>query len=375
MKQLLLLISGIIFLVPHGRAQDLQNQRKTIVYISEWNNCGYSYSPWSKGLIDTLVSVQNKPGFPAYLVQYDQGPNYNGLNDLIWTSGTMLPFGGISFVVGVDDRDLHITETGYHQFNAAGTALAFTKAVDTISKYVQQYTSAPSAASVGMEKVVVSSDSVVIKTKVRFNLDDSASFTAAVYVMEDSALGWQAETTGADTFAVHRNMIRTALGGGAFGNWIVYDARVHAGDAVTREYPFKIPAGWNASKLKFLYVVYRRVAPAATASRIVNTTDGDFIPTTGVQLPTVMDRSDELIVYPVPADRNVHVMMNTTGAVNNASIDLYDISGRHLGRVYNGDIQPYTAVSVTLPESIAPGNYMLQVSNATMSAVKQVVVR
>jgi hypothetical protein len=375
----LLLIFTAFGLAPLAHGQWLQNQHKTIVFSREWALCADSYTKWSMGLFDTLAAIQNTAAFPAYFLQYDTGPA-NGKTDLFWTESMNFdinnsPSYGNQPSFAVDNVGVGIIEHLYHQYytTSAGITFIYPRAIDTLARYVHDFVATPAIVSVGFDKIMVTPDSVLIKTKTRFNITDAGSYTVAVYAVEDSAMGWQAQavsTPGHDTFA-HRCFMRRDVQFGTWGRFIKWDSTAYAGEEFLTDFTCRIPSNWNLSKMHFVMVVYKH--DATGRKRILNATDGVSGSASGIKTIST-DVSNSIKVYPVPAKNHVTLETNTHKALDNCTISLYDITGKRIAQLYAGTVQPTTPLTLQLPQNLAAGNYMLELHNNDVSAVKQVTI-
>jgi hypothetical protein len=245
--------------------------------------------------------------------------------------------------------------------------------VDSFRKLAKQYTTAPAAVSVGFSKTMVTADSVQIKARTRFNISTVGYYSTTVFIVEDSAKAWQAQmvSTGSDTVA-HRNMLRTPIGWvwGQMLSWT--DTVFNAGDEYIKDFGYKIPSTWNTSKLRYIVAVYKW-DQAAGNRKLINVTDGNFVPTAPNNVIT-RDVTNDMKVYPVPATNYVNIEMQTNESPGNVTISLYDIASRKVAELYTGRIQPGTPLRLQLPQNLPAGNYMLQLHNDVISAVKQVTI-
>jgi outer membrane protein Omp28/type IX secretion system substrate protein len=378
MKKILLLIAGLTFSASATRAQALQNIHKTITFVRVWGNCADSYTPWTVGLFDTLAAIQNTPAFPAYFLQYDEGPDY-GMSDLPCTEALYLesnksPDYANQPGFAVDNQGLPIFEMTNSE--STYTGYIYPGVVDTLAYYVHENIAAPAVVSVGFDKVMVTSDSVLIKTKTRFNIDEPGMFNVAVYAIEDSVKRYQASMVpGKDSF-YHRNMIRGAVQWGTWGMTIGNDTLAHAGDTYLQDFTCKIPSNWNIAKLSYYVVVYKSTSVLGT-KHILNSTDGNYLNNVALGTTPIAntDLTNNLSVYPVPAKNYINVVMQTKKPLDNCTISLYDISGRRVAELYTGDVLPGKQLTLQLPRNLAAGNYMLQLYNESASAVKQVTIK
>ncbi len=373
----LLLFAMTFAMSPLADAQWMQNQHKTIVFVREWALCADSYDDWSIGLIDTLGDIQNTPAFPALLLQYDTGPA-DGKTDLYWTESMDFsinnsPNYGNQPAFAVDNIGVGIIESFYAQYHVTPTGLQYVhrKAVDTLYNYVHALASSPSTVSVGFSKTMVTPDSVVISTKTRFNVTETGTFMVAVYAVEDSARGFMASTTSADDTFAHRCFLRKSVQSGPWGRAVLYDPTASAGSEYTHDFSYRIPAGWNKEKLYYVMVVYK--IDAAGRKFVVNATDG-VASTTGVQ-DIKADVTNNISVYPVPASNYINLETATDKVLDDCEIGLYDLTGRKVAQLYTGTVYGGKVLRLQLPQGLAAGNYMLDLHNEKVSAVKQVTIQ
>jgi|GEM_PF-7033772 len=373
----LLLFALTLAATPMVKAQWLQNEHKTVVFIREWALCADSYNEWSVGLLDTLGDIQNTPGFPALMLQYDTGPA-DGKTDLYWTESMQFstnnsPSYGNQPAFAVDNIGVSILEYYYADFDItpAGRIYRHRRAIDTLYSYVSSLTATPAVVSIGFTKTEIAPDSVVITAKTRFNVATTGTYMAAIYAVEDSAMGFMASTISADDTFAHRHFLRKAVQSGPWGWAVTYNTSMAAGEEYTRDYAYRIPASWNKDKLSYVMVVYK-IDEVTGRKYIVNATNGVPASSTGVQ-GIKEDVTNNVKVYPVPAAHYVNVATDRT--MEDCTVSLYDISGRKVAELYNGTIQAASPRAMQLPAGLAAGNYMLELHNEKVSAVKQVTVQ
>lgn len=372
----LLTLSLLIILSFSISAQELQNNRKTVVFHEAGYWCAEDYHTWPVGLYDTLCRVQNTAAFPAFYVEYDCFPVTTPTTDLMYTPANRLVGNTVGKwlnrpIMSVNFKGVLMDPNAYgdmsRDWNFATNKPIYKRPIDTLRTYVGREVSAQNVTAVGLSTTMLPNDSVVINTRVKFLSATSQIYTVVVFILEDSAMGL---TNNGQAMGMqpHRYMLRYA----GYDNVLGY--AFNSGNPITKGQEFfstfskKIPTAWNKKHLSYLAITYR-YDQAADHYDIDNATKG--VVSTAVHSASLS--KIDVSLSPNPAHNQLNLKYSFPEISQHADITLTDMSGRSISRLYSGAFAKEGTISLMLPE-LSSGVYMLRLNNEQGSIVKTVTI-
>jgi hypothetical protein len=366
MKQFLLNLLFIALML-NTSAQVLQTSRKTIVFhhAEDWcPSCG----DWGWALMDSMMRIQTtNPAFKGYNVSVYFNSNQQILNSplalLIGDNVVPQPVFAIPTITA-DNEEVDVFND--FDWNADPDSLGdlVDPAVDSIVYYANLKTPSPAPAAVGFYKTIKNSDSLIIKTRVKFQLNTSGEYCIAVYAIQDSIYGWQTDGNSNIFNSYHRMVLKDAVQYGAWGQ-LITSGSVTANQEFTHNFRMKIPAGWNAAKLQYLAIVYKRNVSNNTYEIQNVTNNWTPEPNNIAEL-----QQDEITVYPVPAHHQLFV--NGIKDPGDYTISLATNDGRKL-KIETVALK--NCIEIIIPSSVTTGNYFLNISRGNSTITKPVLIQ
>lgn len=362
MKRLLVL-SLLSLFVFNASAQNLQYNRKTVLFHEAGYWCADDYLLWPTGLYDTINRVQNTPSFPSFYVEYDPDDSATKpVSQMLYRPSVYLAVNKLNTwanrpMMDVNFKSVLMDPNAYYDTNPVTYAFIYRRPYDTLSHYVQQETAAPNVTAIGYNAAILPNDSLVIDTRVKFQSATSSDYYVAVFILEDSLMAY---TNNGSSYAMqlHHYGLRAACADRVFGWDLNSAAPIAAGKEYYTTFSKKIPAGWNKSHLSYLMITYRYDA-VTDHYDIDNATKGAPANPATVSTPA---NAMAASFYPNPALDNISLSYSFAAASTRTEISLTDLSGKNIGLLYTGATAKEGNLSLPLPV-LSNGIYLLNIRN------------
>lgn len=351
MKKALLLLT-IVFTVFGTHAQQLHNERRTVVfkYTADWcPPCG----EWGWDIHDSLYSYQKSDSnYKAYTIAVHDQSDQLFLNSSIGAllAATTKPVQVSSFPSFVVDNNDMVDMVDWLDFDTSFN-IVVTRAVDSIEKYIGIETAQQAVAGVGLEARITTTDSLYVKTKVQFLQNASGDYRLAVYVIEDSVMAFQDQQAGA---VPHHLVLREPMETNAWG-YSLPGGPFLPNQQFTYTYKMQIPNGWNTSHLYYMIVLYKVDVQNVTAEvENVYMTNKTTNTTTSIEELGI----DMVAIYPNPARNFVNLRLPVNSS---CTVYLTDLVGKKMENLFNGNITANESKSIALPQHLSSGVYLIHV--------------
>ena len=82
---------------------------------------------------------------------------------------------------------------------------------------------------------------------------------------------------------------------------------------------------------------------------------------------------DILNLYPNPFNPSVNIHVKIPSIAPNASVDVYDINGKFIDKIYSGYLNPGYHSFVWTPNQVASGKYFIKLKSGNFIKVKEAV--
>jgi hypothetical protein len=357
-------------------SQELQSSRKTVIFHHDGYWCADDYSPWAVGLYDTISSAQNTSAFPAYYVAFDADSVTAPMSQLVYKPAKNLAI-NVAPTWG-NKPHMNVNFYGFlmDPYSYGGTTFpphVYKRAYDTFAHYVTQQTFAPNVTAVGFTKTMLPNDSVVINTRVRFLSASSKQFRVAVYILEDSAMGYTNHGSGY-SMKPHRYMLRYANMDYSWGMPMAASGPYATGQEVYGVVTKKIPASWNKSKLSYLMITYQYDSSSGRYF-IDNATKGAIGTTPASIAADHHNAGIDVSVFPNPAKAVFYLNYNFPAESKGTNIVVTDMSGKNLGAVYSAPVNNKAGVLTLQLPSLRAGLYLLSLRNEFGTVEKIITVQ
>jgi hypothetical protein len=206
--------------------------------------------------------------------------------------------------------------------------------------------------------VTWSAASALVHVKTKFFRNASGTYYVGVYVFEDDIIGLQNRPgTGTDSFSLHHNVMRDSYGEDSSFGVRLHDTTFAAGYTFDTTFNLSFKSYWNTAKIKLFTVVWK-MNPGTRITWGMKDVN-DIASTTDIH-----QLSNEPIagIYPNPA---TNVFMVTVGKpLGQCVISLYDITGKKVAELYNGNMGANTvALRFQRPANLANGIYVLHINS------------
>lgn len=358
MKQIILLFSIVLMSSQAMQAQVLQTERKTVMmkFSEDW--CG-PCGEWGWTVYDTLLDKeQNDTSFKAYNVTLHSTSSQMFLNSDTMTAAmanntdTKVPFVP-SFVVNT--TDMGVTFWTVHK-------------VDTILQKIHQEVAQGANLAVGFT-AVLNGDSLMVHTKVKALKALNGHYGITVWIIEDSLYGFQQNLPGVNGY--HRMVVRKDVQFGPGGVELQPTGPIAAGKEFQNDFFRKIPLTWNAKHLSYIAIVEHE-NPVTHKLEVENATKYNSYVTPNPNSVADVYKNNDFTVYPQPAKGVLNVSF--TQPAQHAAIALYDMTGRKVADLYQGNISATEPLTVSLPATIANGTYTMQALCDGNTVLKKIIV-
>jgi len=184
-------------------------------------------------------------------------------------------------------------------------------------------------ANAGMDLTLVGTQlQVAIKSK--FFQDADGEFYIAAYVVESKI---EQEQAGIG-IAFHEKVLRAAVTSTTFGDLLV-DGNVTANTEFDNTYSMTLDSEWSTSNIEIITIIWKKVNDTY---QVVNTNiSSDFV--TSVASVDVLLQEASLKVFPTITATSATVSVEVKETLENASLGLYDLNGRKVVDVFQGNIK------------------------------------
>jgi len=232
---------------------------------------------------------------------------------------------------------------------------------NTIKTVVDSFALVDPTASTGFT-YSISGNTINVNTKTQFWKATTGTFKVAVYVIEDSVLGYQ---NGQSSNVYHHYVLRGNMGSSVYGDQIATGS-ITANQTFTKNFTFTITDNtWNKNRIKILTVIWKQ---NGTAWEFFNANSEKSFATGVADIEAV----DQLDVYPNPASS----VLSVRGALTQQTATRISLVNAVGQVVYTKEI-PYTGnqLSENLDvRNIANGMYMLHISTEGARTVQKIMV-
>jgi hypothetical protein len=224
----------------------------------------------------------------------------------------------------------------------------------TVEAEVNAATSSPAEVNSGFLPTW-SASSVSVQVKTRFFSAASGNYAVGVYMYEDGIVAYQ---NNQGSSASHHNVLRNTVGGtgmiSSFGT-VLSGSSFSSGTEVDKTYSITLNSAWTAAKLHMFTITWKK---NGTKWDVANANDVASWPA------AVGNVSTQLIsgVYPNPANDVFTIAFGKP--VQDCAISMFDITGKKIADLYNGNIGSNTvALRLVRPVGLPNGVYMLNINS------------
>jgi len=311
MKKLILLFALLFNLHFFANAQEVEQVQKTLLtkIAADWcPPCG----SWGWAMWEDVID-ENKDKAILMAVHHSGGlksPTSEALSDNLNISGQPRFY--------LNNENQNVTA------GSAGSKLT------EITGIVDVAYDNPPVVGVGVAAYLTGTDQLTVDTKTRFFEAANANYYVAVYVVEDQFVSYQA-SIGND--AVHKRLLRTAVGDDHFGQEII-NGSVVATDEFTHQFSMTVDPEWNLDNVEIVAVIWSK---EGDTYRFANTSS-----TTEFAAPTstsdLANGNVLLDVMPTISDRAVNIELEVKERQEDITIQVVDQLGRTVKNVFEGNL-------------------------------------
>jgi hypothetical protein len=226
------------------------------------------------------------------------------------------------------------------------------RALDSLEKYIKLETAGMADAGIGATAWQTATDSLYVKTKVRFLKNVSGDYRLAVHVVEDSVMATQTSLPGV---VAHHMVLREPMETTTFG-YTLPGGTFTVNQEFNYTFKMKLPPSWNKKRLHYMVIVYKVDIPNTTAEIANVYMTNTLVPSqpTGVD---DMNIGRKMEIYPNPASKQVNLKLAASGEYR---IYLTDVAGRKVAELYQGKAHANEPLTLQIPPAVTGGMYMIK---------------
>lgn len=212
----------------------------------------------------------------------------------------------------------------------------------------------------------IKDNTLEVKAKVKFFQAGDGDYYLSLLVIEDGVIEQQASRS---SEAVHKKVLRSSLMGGTFGQEIANGAI-----AADTEYTFtdtkELDPKWITDNLEVAAIIWQKIDGVynfvnAHSDNVSFSTSVNFLETAGVNLS----------LSPTILRENATVSINTPIALDNLTIELFNIAGQPVQNIFSGNLNNgFHQFIIDKSHLTTSGVYFLQMENLGSVISRKLVV-
>ena len=174
---------------------------------------------------------------------------------------------------------------------------------------------------------------ITVRTKTKFFEAAQGEYYLSLYILENNVVASQ---TSRGSNAVHKEILRTSFDSDVFGQQLTTMSDISADMEFTNMHEIDVNLAWNTANLTLAGMIWKK--EGATYQYVngnkTNDFDGDL--TSSVQ--NAFSEVSDFSVLPNIISNNATVQLNLEQSIQNAQINVYDLTGKKLKTIFSGNL-------------------------------------
>lgn len=210
-----------------------------------------------------------------------------------------------------------------------------------------------------------------VRTKTKFFQDGGAdTYNLGLYVIENEVQNTQASQSGVVS---HPNVIRTSFTAGSFGEVLDASGTIATGTEISRDFSVAVNPNWNMDHVSVVAIIWRDNNGTFEFVNASQTDDFSGIPTSSVDAITEVNGFE---VFPSVVRETATVKVDLAEAIQNAQLNIFDLSGKRVATVFNGNLNAGTRTfEINRSTFSASGMYFLNLESNGKVMTQKVIVK
>jgi hypothetical protein len=360
MKKILLLLTAFGVIGANAQSYNIPTTHKTLVlkFTADW--CG-PCGEWGWVNMEQLIT-DSKNGTTNCI---PVAVHNNSSNQAVLQLGS----GYGSFFNGI----LDVAYTGIPSFAVGGHNMNQVYA-SSVESQVSSVTSSAAEVNIGFAPKWTSATAVTVDTRTQFFSTATGNYSVGVYMYEDNIMAQQYQPdspggSGGYRSQSHMHILRQPSSSGVSGmgsgnGQTISGTSFTSSSSFDNTFNLTIPSMDNKANITLFAVVWKKNGSKWDVANVNN------ISSWPAGVNNVNNAEVIQGIYPNPASNKFMVALGKS--ITQCTMDLYDVTGKKVAELYNGEVSS-TAVGIAIdrPSGLPNGIYLLNInSNAGSQTMK-----
>jgi len=210
-----------------------------------------------------------------------------------------------------------------------------------------------------------------VRTKTKFFQDGGMdSYNLGLYVVEDGIMNTQSAQSGV---VPHPNVMRSSFTAGSFGDVLDASGSIAAGTEISRDFSIAVDSKWTMDNVSIVAIIWKQNGSKFEFVNASQTNDFSGIPTSAVD---VISEVEGFEIFPSVVAETATVKIDLTDAIENAQLNIFDLSGKNVATIFNGNLNSGTRTfEINRSDLNSGGVYFLTLENEGKVMTKKLMVK
>lgn len=283
------------------------------------------------------------------------------------------PSGDLGSTTGKDFND-NFSAIGQPKFYVNSTDVRVTRnAVATkrteVAGMVDDMIAQSPLANVGFY-AEIKDGNINVRTKTKFFQNGGIdSYNLGLYVIENGVMNTQSSQSGVVS---HPNVMRASFTAGSFGETLDISGSIAAGTEISRDFSVAIDSKWNTDNVSVVAIIWKQNGNKFEFVNASQTNDFSGIPTSDIDVISAVEGFES---FPTVVTETATVEVNLTEALENIQMNIFDLSGKKLATLFNGNLPSGThTFQINRNDFNASGIYFLALKNEGKVMMKKLIL-
>ena len=174
---------------------------------------------------------------------------------------------------------------------------------------------------------------ITVRTKTKFFEASQGEYYLSLYILEDDVVASQSSR---GSNAVHKEILRTSFDTEAFGQRLTTMSDISADMEFINMHEIDVNLAWNTANLTLAGMIWKKEGDTYQYVNGNKTNDFDGDLTSSVQ--NAFSEVSDFTVLPNIISNNATVQLNLEQSIQNAQINVYDLTGKKLNTIFSGNL-------------------------------------